>query len=166
MHAAVLQSADHFQAGAVANVAQPAKGVTAEGALQNLSVVRAIEKRSPLFEFPHTIGSFLGVDLRHAPVVEQLAAAHGVTKMSAPVVRAVYVGHRGGDSSLRHDGMRFAEKRFANHAHLRALFERSQSRTQARATGADDQDIVVVSFVLGGHNSLRSRTAPLATSRI
>src|SRR5438552_3665317 len=83
--ASVLQSADHLQTGAVAHMTEPAKGVTAEGTLQYLSVLSTIKKSAPLFKLSHTVGSFLGVNLSHAPVVEQLAAAHGVPKMSAPV---------------------------------------------------------------------------------
>src|SRR5437660_795044 len=97
-------------------MAQPAEGVAAEGTLQDLAVLGAIEKRSPLFKFAHAFGSFLGVDLRHAPVVEQLAAAHGVAKMSAPVVGGIDIGHRGCDSTFRHDGMCFSKERFANHS--------------------------------------------------
>jgi len=37
--------------------------VTAESALQDLSVFGAIKKRSPLFQLSHALGSFLGVDL-------------------------------------------------------------------------------------------------------
>ncbi len=160
-----MQSADHFEARAVAHMTEPAEGVTAEGALQDLSVFGAIKKRSPLLQLANTLGSFLGVDLRHAPIVKQLAAAHGVAKMSAPIVRVVYIGHRCGDSTLRHHGMRFAEQRFANHSHVRALSQRSQCRSQAGAAGADDQHIVFVSFVICGHKSLKSVIAPLATSR-
>src|SRR5882762_9069467 len=146
-------------------MAQATKGVTAEGALKNLSVLGTIEERAPLFKLAHTVGSFLGMDLRHAPVVEKLAAAHGVAKVNAPVVGGVHVGHGRGDSTFCHHGMRFAEERFAYDPNLCTLRQGSQSGSQPGATGADDQDIVVVSFVLGGHNSLRSRTAPLATRR-
>jgi len=144
---------------------QPAEGVTTKSTLQNLSILGAIKKRAPLLQLPHTLGSFLGMNLSHAPVVKQLAAAHGVAKMSAPVVRGVDIGHRRSDSTLRHDGMRFAEERFANHSHLRALRQGSEGRPQTGAAGADDQYIVVVSFVFGRHISLRSVIAPLATIR-
>src|SRR6202045_389063 len=107
---------------------QAAEGVAAEGALQDLSVFGAIKKRSPLLQFSHAFGSFLGVDLCHAPVVEQFAAAHGVAKMSAPVVGEVYIGYRPGDSSLRHNGMRLAKERLANHSHLRTLGQGSNRR--------------------------------------
>ena len=144
---------------------QPAEGVTAEGALQDLSILGAIEKRSPLFQLAHALGSFLRVDLRHAPVVQHFSTAHGVAKMSAPIVRRVHVGHRRSDSALRHDGMRFAEERFANHSHLRALRQGAEGRSQAGSAGADDQYIVIVSFVVCRHKSLKSVIAPLATSR-
>src|SRR5580704_12001333 len=135
---------------------QAAEGVAAEGALQDLPVFGAIKKRSPLLQFSHAFGSFLGVELCHAPVIEQFAAAHGVAKMSAPVVGEVYVGHRRGDSSLRHNGMRLAEERFANYSDLRALGKGSQRRPQSRPAGADDQYIVFVSFIFCRHKSLKS----------
>ncbi len=165
LHAAVLQGADHFQPGAVPYVTQPAEGVTAKGALQDLPVLSTIKERSPLLQFPHTFGSFLGMDLRHAPVVEQLAAAHGVTKVSTPVVCGVHVSHRRGDATFRHNRMRFAEERFAYHAHFRALLQGAERCSQARAAGTDDQHIVLVSFVFSRHKSLKSVIAPLATSR-
>ena len=145
---------------------QAAKGVTAESSLQDLSALSAVKKRAPLFKLSYTIGGFLGVNLSHAPVVKQLAAAHGVAKMCAPVVGRVYIGHRGSDSTLRHDRMSFSEKRFAYHSHLRTLRQSAQGRSQPRATGADYQHIVVVGFVICSHNSLRSVTAPLATNRM
>jgi hypothetical protein len=61
--------------------------------------------------------------------------------------------------------MRFPKERFANHSHLSALPQGSERSSQARTTGADDQHIVFVSFILGFHKSLKSVIAPLATSR-
>ena len=144
---------------------QPAEAVTTESTLQNLPILRAIKKRAPLLQLPHTLGSFLGMNLSHAPVVKQLAAAHGVAEMSAPVVGRIHVGHRRRDSTFRHDGVRFAQQRFRNHAHFRTFCQSSQSRTQASTAGADDQHIVVVGFVFCAHRILRSVIVPLATSR-
>src|SRR4029077_5476269 len=107
---------------------QPAKSVTAESALQNLSVRSAIKKRAPLFQLSHPVGGFLRMNLSHAPVVKQLPPAHGVAKMSAPVVRRVHISHRSSDSTLRHDGMCFAEERFAYHSYVRTFYQGSQSR--------------------------------------
>ena len=61
--------------------------------------------------------------------------------------------------------MSLAEKRFANYSDFCALRQRSEGCSQARATGADDQYIVVVGFEFCAHKSLRSVMAPLATSR-
>ena len=48
---------------------------------------------------------------------------------------------------------------------FRTLRQGSQGRSQPCSTGTDDQHIVVVGFVFCGHKSLKSVTAPLATSR-
>src|SRR5258708_19533711 len=118
---------------------QPTEGVTAEGALQDLSILRAIEKRSPLLQLAHALGSWLGMDVRHEPVVKHLSTAHGVAKMSAPIVRRVHVGHRRSDAAFCHDGMRLTQERFANYAHSRALCQGAEGRSQAGSAGADDQ---------------------------
>src|SRR5579859_8178676 len=78
LHAAVLERANHFEAGAVADVTETPIRVAAESALENRAAVRAVKKRAPLFEFADTVGSFLRVKLGHAPVVQEFAAAHGV----------------------------------------------------------------------------------------
>ena len=111
--AVVLQRADHFQTGAVADVGEARIAMAAEVALQNAAVFRAVEERAPGFQFAHAVRRFLGVQFGHAPVVEVLAAAHGVGEMDAPVVAVVDIGHGGGDAAFGHDGVGFAEQRFA-----------------------------------------------------
>ena len=169
LHAAVLQGADHLQAGAVADVAQALESVAAESALQDSAIVGAIEKRAPLLEFAHAVRRFLRVELRHAPVVEEFSAAHGVAEVRAPVVGGIHVGHGRGDSAFGHHGVRFAQQRFANDANVRALRQRFDRRAQSRAARADDQNIMFVSFEFAvhriGHRILRSLMAPLATRR-
>ena len=140
--------------------------MAAESALQNCAAFGAIKKRAPLFEFADALGSFLGVELGHAPVVQQFSAAHGVAEMCFPVVGGVDVGHGRGDAAFGHDGVGFAEQRFADHADARALREGFDGGAQARAAGADDQNVVLVGFVVSGHRILRSRMAPLATRRM
>ena len=125
----------------------------------------AVEERAPLFEFADAVGRFLGVKLGHAPVVEEFSAAHGVAKMSFPIVGGVDVGHGGGDAAFGHDGVGFSEERFANHADGSALREGFERRTQSRAAGADDKNVVLAGLVVCGHRSLRSRMAPQATRR-
>ena len=112
MDAVILQRADHLQAGAVAHVRQPRITMAAKIALQNSAVLGAIEQRAPGFQFAHARRRFLGVQLGHAPVVQILAAAHGVGEMDAPVVAVVHVAHRRRHATLGHHGVRFAEQRF------------------------------------------------------
>ena len=128
LHAAILQRANHFEAGAVADVAEALVGVAAERALQNVAVVGAVEKRAPLLEFADAVGRFLRVKLRHAPVVQEFSAAHRVAEMRAPVVGFIDVGHRGGEAAFGHHGVRFAEQRLADHADARALRQRFDAR--------------------------------------
>ena len=89
--------------------------MAAEISLQDAAVLRAIEHRAPCFQFAHAIGRFLGVQFRHAPLVDVLAAAHGIGEMDLPIVAIVHIGERSGDPSLGHDRVRFAEQTFANH---------------------------------------------------
>ena len=148
VHRVLLQRADHFQPGAVANMGQARVAMAAEVALQNQTFFGAVEKRAPFLELEHAIGRFLGVDLRHAPVVEQLAAAHGVAKVHFPVVFGIDVAHRRGDAAFRHDGVGFAEQRFADQSGLDALRRCFDGGAQAGAASADDHDVVFVGFVL------------------
>ena len=114
MDAVILQRADHFEAGAVADVGQARILVAAEIALQDAAVLRAVEHRAPRFQLADAIGRFLGVQLGHPPVVHVLAAAHRVGEVDLPVVAVVDVGQRRRDAALGHDGVRFAEQRFAD----------------------------------------------------
>ena len=110
VHAVILQRADHLQPGAIADVREARIFVAAEISLQNAAVFRAIENRAPGLELAHPRGRFLGVQLRHPPIVDVLPAAHRVGEMDLPVVAVVHVGERGRDPAFRHHGMRFAEQ--------------------------------------------------------
>ena len=112
--------------------------MSAECALQNLSVRSAIEKRSPLLKLADAIGSFLGMKLRHPPVVEEFAAPHSVAKMCAPIVGGIDIGHRRSDSTSGHYSVRFAEEGLANHSYFRTLSQCAQRRTQAGTARSDD----------------------------
>jgi hypothetical protein len=165
LHAAILQRADHLQAGAIADVAQPLECVAAEGALEDVAARRAIEERAPLLELAHAVGRFLGVQLRHAPVVEVFSSAHGVAEMRSPVVVLVHVGHRRGQAAFSHHRVRFAQQRFADDAHLGALRQRLERGPKTSAARANNQNVVFVGFVLGGigHSSRMSLITPAAT---
>ncbi len=55
MYTAVLQGADHLQAGAVAYVAQALEGVPAESALQDVAVRSAVKECAPLLQLAHAV---------------------------------------------------------------------------------------------------------------
>ncbi len=165
LNATVLQRSNHFEAGAVADVAEAFEGVAAEGALQDLAGFSAVEESAPLFEFTNAIRRFLGMQLSHAPVIQKFSAAHGVAKMSFPTVGGIHVGHCRGDASFGHDGVSFPQKRFADHADGSALRKGFDGGTQSSAAGSDDKNVVLARLVGGSHKILRSRIAPQATMR-
>ena len=144
---ALLQGADHLQAGAVTDVGEPRVAVATEVALRDLAVLGAVEQRAVLLELPDPLGRLLGVQLRHAPVVEHLAAAHGVAEVDLPVVLGPDVAHGGGDAALGHDGVRLAEQRLGDDRGARTGLVRGDRGAQPGAAGADDDDVVVVSLV-------------------
>ena len=149
MNPVVLQRANHFQARAVAHVRQPRVAMAAEVALQNASVGRAIEERAPRFEFSHALRRFLGVQLGHPPVVQVLAAAHGVGEVDAPAVAVIDVGERGGDAAFGHHRVRLAQKRFRDHRYFHACRRGFDGGAQTGASGANHQHVVFMLYVLG-----------------
>ena len=90
--------------------------MAAEIALGNFAFLGAVKHCAPGFEFVNARRSFLRMQLGHAPVVDVLAAAHRVGEMDLPTVAVIHVAHRRGHAALGHDGVRFAEKRFADQA--------------------------------------------------
>ena len=130
--AVILQRADHLEAGAVADVREARIAVAAEVALEDAAVRRAIEDRAPRLELAHAVGRFLRVQLRHAPVVDVLAAAHRVGEVDLPVVAVVDVGQRRGDAALGHHRVRLAEQRLADQADRHAGRRRPRSPRAAR----------------------------------
>src|SRR5579863_6376415 len=122
MDAVILESSDHLKASAIANVGKARIAMSAKIALKNAAVLGAVEKSAPALELAHTLGGLFGVQLRHTPVVEVLAAAHGVGEMDAPVVTIIDVGQSRGNTAFCHYGVRFSEQRFADHAYFDAGF--------------------------------------------
>ena len=147
VHRVLLQRADHLQAGAVADVRQPRIAMPAEVALQDQAVLGAVEQRAPLLELEDAIRRFLGVDLGHAPVVQQLAAAHRVAEVDLPVVLFPHVGQRRGDAAFGHDRVRLAEQRLADEAVRAPWAERLDRGAQPSPAGADDEHVVLVRLV-------------------
>src|ERR1700730_2903222 len=148
MNAVVLQRADHLQAGAIADVREPRIFMTAKISLQDAPVFRAIENGAPRFKLAHAIGRFLGVQLGHAPLIDILAAAHGVGEMYFPVVALIDIGEGGGNAAFGHNGVCFSEKRFANQADGHSIGGCLERRAESRATSADYDNVVLESFVI------------------
>ena len=146
MNAVILQRANHFQPGAIADMREPRIFVAAKISLQNPAVLCAIENCAPGFEFAHAIGRFLGVQFGHSPLIHVLAAAHRVGEMHFPIVAIIHIGERRRDSAFGHDGVRFAEQAFANQADRNAGRRRFDRRAQSGAAGADDENVVFDEF--------------------
>jgi hypothetical protein len=89
------------------------------------------------------------MQFRHAPVIQVLAAAHGVGKVNAPVISIVHIPHRSRHATFRHYGVRLTEKRFRNDRNLHTRSRSFDGGAQTGATCADDQNIVLMRDVLG-----------------
>jgi hypothetical protein len=146
VHTVILQCADHFQAGAIANVGKARIAMAAEVALQDAAVAGAIEHRAPRLQLAHAIGRFFRVQFGHPPVVDVLAAAHRVGEVHFPAVAVVDVGERRRDATFRHDGVGFAEQRFADQPNLHAGGGCFDGGAKTGAAGADHENVVIVSL--------------------
>jgi hypothetical protein len=142
----VLQGADHLQAGAVTDVSEAGETVAAEVALQDAPIGGAVERRAPLLELHDAVGRLLGVQLSHAPVVEHLAAAHGVAEVHAPVVLFPHVAHGGSHAALGHDGVGLAEQALAHDGGASPALVCLDRGTQAGTAGPDHDDVVLVNL--------------------
>src|SRR4026208_1424123 len=111
MHAVVLQGANHFQARAITHVRETRIFVPAEMSLENAAVFGAIEYSTPSLELAYAIGRFLGVQLRHSPLIHVLPAAHGVGEMHFPVVPLIDVRERSGNPAFRPNRVRLTSQR-------------------------------------------------------
>ena len=138
---AVLETADHFQPGAITDVAQSPVRVGAEGALQHSTVGGPIEDRAVGLELVDAVRRLAGVKLRHPPVVDHLTAAHRVLKMDVPVVFRVDVAQGRGDAALGHDRVRLAQQRLADDVDAGARCRRLDRGTHAGAARADHQHV-------------------------
>ena len=110
VHRAVLERPDQLQPGAVADMGQARVRVGAERTLMDSSLPRAVEHRAPSLELEHSLGRFLGVQLRHLPVVDELAALHRVGEVDLPRVLVGDVVHRGRHAALGHYGVRLTQQ--------------------------------------------------------
>src|SRR5664280_606592 len=88
------------------------------------------------------------MELGHAPVVEHLAAPHGVAEVDLPVVLGLDVPEGGGDAALGHHRVGLAQQRLAHQGGAQPHGLRLDGRPQAGAAGTDDDDVEVVGLVL------------------
>src|SRR5258707_244387 len=98
--------------------------VAAEVALQDAAVGRAVEEGAPGLELVDPRGRLLGMDLRHAPVVQEFPAPHGVAEVDLPAVARIGGGERGGHPALGHHRVRLPEQRLADQADRATLGRR------------------------------------------
>ena len=148
MDAVVLEGADEFEAGAVADVGEARVLVPAEVPLEDAAVGRAVEDGAPGFELADPGRGFLRVELRHPPVVDVLPAAHGVGEVDLPVVALVHVRQRRGDPALGHDRVRLAEQRLAHEPDRHSDGGRFNGGAEPRAAGPYDDDVVLLRLVV------------------
>ncbi len=146
-HRVLLQGPDHLEPGPVADVGQAGVAVAAEVPLADQALLGPVEQRPPLLQLPHPLRRLLGVQLGHPPVVEQLAAAHGVAEVNLPVVLGVQVAHGRGDAAFRHHRVGLAEQALADHGGPGAGLVGSDRRPEPGAAGPDHDDVVGVVFV-------------------
>jgi hypothetical protein len=142
----LLHGADQLETGAVADVRQPRVLVPAEVALADLAVLGAVEERAVGLQLPDAVRGLLGVQLGHARVVEELAAAHRVAEVDLPVVLGVHVAHRGGGTALGHHRVRLAEQRLREDRRPHALLAGLDRRAQTGAAGTDHDDVELVAL--------------------
>ena len=141
---AVLERPDHLEARSVADVGEARMGVTAEGALEDAPVARAVEHGAPVLQLAHAIGCLPGMELGHARVVEHPPAHHRVAEVGLPRVTVIDVGERRRDAALGHDRVGLAQQRFAGDAHRRSCLSRGDGGAEAGPAGPDDEDVVLM----------------------
>ena len=147
-HRLLLQGPDQLQAGAVPDVGQAGVAVATEVALEDQAVLGPVEQGAPVLELADPVGRLLGVQLGHAPVVEHLAAAHGVAEVDLPAVLVVDVAQGRGHAALGHHGVGLAQQRLAHQRGAQALGPGLDGGPQPGAAGADDDDVELVGLVL------------------
>ena len=117
---AILQTANHFQAGAVADMAESPIRMGAKRTLQDATIGGPVEDCPVGLEFVDTFRGLASMQLGHPPVIDQLSAAHRVLEVDLPIVIRVDVAQRGGDATFGHDRVGLAQQRLAHDGHLRA----------------------------------------------
>ena len=152
MNAVVLQRADQFQPGAVADVRQARIAVAAEIALQNFAVLACGRKPRPRLRVRARAP---GASLACSSAMRQLLTYWPPRMVSAKwtrqLSRSSTLPMRRRHAAFGHDRVRLAEQRFADQPDFHARRRGFDGRAQTRAARADDQHVVFKCFVIGGH---------------
>ena len=145
----LLEGADQLEPGAVTHVREAGIFVTTEVALADLAIGCAVEQRAVGLELPDPLWRLLGMQLGHAPGVEELATAHRVAEVDLPVVLAVDIAHRCGNAAFGHDCVGLAEQRLAHDGRALALVSCLDGSAEPGATGADHHNVVGMTLEVG-----------------
>jgi hypothetical protein len=84
VHSPILEGPDELEARAIPDMGESWIGMSPKRTLVDAALPGAVENRTPVLELQHTIWGFFGVKLGHAPVVDELAALHGVCEVNLP----------------------------------------------------------------------------------
>ena len=131
------------RAGALRRALAVVRGHAAERPLVDAAVVGARERHAVVLELDDRGRRFLAHELDGVLVAEPVRALDGVVEMEAPVVLA-HVAERGGDAALRRHRVAARREHLGDAGGRQAGFGKAQRRAQARAAGADHDDVVGV----------------------
>ena len=139
----VLQRSNELETRSVADVGQPGVSVAAEVPLVDLALFGAVEDGAPLFELTDAVCGLLSVQLGHPPLVQELAAAHGVAEVDLPVVAVVGIPEGCGGAPFGHDRVGFAEEGLAHDGRVEPQAGTFDGGAESGPASTDDDDIVV-----------------------
>ncbi len=143
---AVGGGAGALRGGAFAHVL----GHAAERALVDLAFVGAAERQAGMLELVDRGRRFAAQIFDRVLVAEPVGALDGVVHVPGPVVRT-HVAEAGGDAALRRDGVAAGREDLGDAGGLQAFFGRAHGGAQARAAGADDDDVIdMIDDLVGG----------------
>ncbi len=171
LQALLIERVDHGVAGAVGGGAGALRhrafavfrGVAAERALIDLALGRARKRHAEMLELDHRLHRVVAHEFDRVLVAEPVGALDRIVEMPTPIVRP-HIAERGADAALRRDGVGARRKHLGDAGGLEARHAHAQGRAQARAAGADDDDVVeMIDDRIGGHAQPPSASLSTAT---
>ncbi len=133
------------------------RGHAAEGALVDFALLGARERHAVMFELDDGIRRLAAHIFDRILVAQPIGALHGVVHVPFPVVRP-HVAEGGRDAALRRHRVRAGWEYLGEAGRFQALRRHAEGGAQARAAGADDDDIIMVignGIGAGGHGLRR-----------